>query len=161
MVQSSAYVTQIALQGVARVRQGETPELKNPTKLSKLQGQQNIDFFESSLKELKARDNADGAVSIHVFSSGPDQDAAAGKLKVGNLEAEFEGDTKSGTRFSVETHGELEKIKAHRFEESKIVVFEATVKPDNEMNSSVLILDRENPEESVMGKASTDWLLSL
>jgi hypothetical protein len=161
MVQSSAYVTQIALQGAARVRQGETPELKNPTKLSKLQGEQNIDFFESSLKELQARDNQDGQVSIHVFSSGQDQDPAVGKLKVGNLEAEFEGDSKSGTRFSVEARGDADKIKVHRFEDSKIVVFEATVKPDNEMNSSVLILDRENPEESVMGKASTNWLLSL
>ena len=160
MVNSSSLVMQIALNGAARVRQGETPDLKKASNLSQLHGEQNIDFFESSLRELQARDNQDGEVSIHVFSSGPDQDPAPGKLRVGNLEAEFEGDTRNGTRFSMESHGDIQKIKAHRFEESRVVVYEATVKPGNEMNSSVLILDRENPEQSVIGSASSDWLLS-
>ena len=150
---------QLALHGANRVRSGETPELKNPSNLSKLHGEQNIDFFESSLKELQARDNADGDVSIHIFTAGPDEDAAAGKVKVGKLEAEVDGNAKEGTRFSVETFGDVKKIKSHRFEESKVVAFEATVRPGNELTSSVLILDRENPEESVIAKASSNWLL--
>lgn len=160
MVKSSALAMQIALNGAARVRQGETPDLKKASNLTPLQGQQNLDFFDESFNELKARDNNDGDVSIHIFSAGPDADPADGKVKVGNLEAEFEGDTTNGTRFSIETHGDIEKIKAHRFEESKVVVYEATVRPGNDMRSQVLILDRNNPEESLIGPASTDWLLS-
>ncbi len=160
MVKSSALAMQIALNGAARVRQGETPDLKKANNLTPLQGQQNLDFFDESLNELKARDNSDGDVSIHIFSAGPDTDPADGKVKVGNLEAEFEGDTSNGTRFSIETHGDIEKIKAHRFEESKVVVYEATVRPGNDMRSQVLILDRNNPGESLIGPASTDWLLS-
>ncbi|HIB69267.1 MAG TPA: hypothetical protein EYO33_30335 [Phycisphaerales bacterium] len=160
MVKSSALAMQIALNGAARVRQGETPDLKKANNLTPLQGQQNLDFFDESLNELKARDNSDGDVSIHIFSAGPDTDPADGKVKVGNLEAEFEGDTTNGTRFSIETHGDIEKIKAHRFEESKVVVYEATVRPGNDMRSQVLILDRNNPGESLIGPASTDWLLS-
>lgn len=160
MVKSSALAMQIALNGAARVRQGETPDLKKANNLTPLQGQQNLDFFDESLNELKARDNSDGDVSIHIFSAGPDTDAADGKVKVGNLEAEFEGDTTNGTRFSIETHDDIEKIKAHRFEESKVVVYEATVRPGNDMRSQVLILDRNNPGESLIGPASTDWLLS-
>lgn len=158
---SSSLAMQIATQGSARIRQGEVPPLKNPTKLSELQGQQNIDFFEESLSELQARDNADGLVSMHVFSSGPDLDPAIGKLKVGDMEAEFEGDSQSGTRHSLETRGEVQKLKTHHFSDSKVVVYEATVKPGNEMDTSVLILDRANPGESLMGRASTDWLLGL
>ena len=160
MVKSSALAMQIALNGAARVRQGETPDLKKANNLTPLQGQQNLDFFDESLNELKARDNSDGDVSIHIFSAGPDTDPADGKVKVGNLEAEFGGDTTNGTRFSIETHGDIEKIKAHRFEESKVVVYEATVRPGNDMRSQVLILDRNNPGESLIGPASTDWLLS-
>ena len=160
MVKSSALAMQIALNGAARVRQGETPDLKKANNLTPLQGQQNLDFFDESLNELKARDNSDGDVSIHIFSAGPDTDPADGKVKVGNLEAEFGGDTTNGTRFSIETHGDIEKIKAHRFEESKVVVYEATVRPGNDMRSQVLILDRNNPGESLIGPASMDWLLS-
>lgn len=159
MVQSSPLVTQLAMHGAARVRQGETPELKNPSKLSELHGEQNIDFFESSLKELQARDNSDGEVSMHIFTSGPDENPEAGKIKVGNLEAEIEGDTTNGTRFSVESRGDSEKIKVHRFEDSKVVVYEATVRPNEEMSSSVLVLDRNNPGESLIGSASSDWHL--
>lgn len=109
---------------------------------------------------MKSRDNEHGEVSLHLFTAGPDENPEVGKLKVGNFEAEFEGDTTSGTHFSREDRGDVEKIKVHRFEESKVVVYEATVKPNNEMNSSVLILDRENPEQSVVGSATSDWLLS-
>jgi hypothetical protein len=160
VIQSSALVTQIANNGAARVLGGESPDLKRPANLSKLHGEQNLDFFEESFRDVQSRDNSDGDVSIHVFSSGPDQDPDAGKIKVGNLEAEITGDTQNGTRFSVETRENYQKIKAHRFEEDKVVVYEATVKPNNEMNSSVLILDRENPEQSLIGSASSDWLLS-
>lgn len=161
MIQSSALVTQIAHTGAARVRQGEIPELKNPKNLDKFQAQQNLDYFEEGFKELQARDNADGGVSIHIFTAGPDQDPAPGKVQIGNLKAEFEGDLKNGTRFSVEERGDVEKVKSYRFEESKVIVYEATIKPGNEMNSSVLILDREHPEQSLMGAASSDWLLGL
>lgn len=161
MIKSSALVTQIAMNGAARIQQGETPELKHPKNLSELQGRQNIDYFEEGFRELQSRDNADGDVSIHIFNAGPDQDPAPGKVKIGQLEAEFQGDTKDGTRFSVEDRGDVQKIKSYRFEESKVVVYEATVKPNNEMNSSVLILDRDNPEQSLIGAASSNWLLGL
>lgn len=160
MVKSSAFAMQLAHRGVARVLDGETPELKNSRNLSQLHGEQNLDFFESSMKELQARDNQDGDVSIHVFSSGPDQDPAPGKLQVGDLKAEFQGDTNKGTRFSTEAFGDIQKFKAHRFDESEVVVFEATVKPGNEITTSVLVLDRENPENSIIGKATSNWILS-
>lgn len=152
---------QIALSGAARVRQGETPELKKPQNLSELHGRQNIDFFEESFNELKSRDNSDGGVSMHLFTPGPDQDPTPGKLKVGDFEAELEGNTTNGTRYSVETRGDVQKIKSYRYEDSRVVVYEATVKPGNDVNTSVLILDRENPENSLMGRANTDWLLGL
>lgn len=161
MIKSSALVTQIAMSGAARIREGETPELKNPRNLSELHGRQNIDFFEESFNDLQSRDNADGDVSIHIFNKGPDEDQAPGKVRIGNFEAEYDGDTTNGTRFSVEDRGDVEKIKVHRFEESRVLVYEATVKPNNEMNSSVLILDREHPENSVVGAASSNWLLGL
>lgn len=161
MIPSSALATQIALSGAARVRQGEVPELKNAKSLEKFQAQQNIDYFEEGFKELQARDNADGPVSIHIFTAGPDQNPAVGKVHVGGLEAEYDGDVKNGTRYSVEDRGGVEKVKSYRFEDSKIVAYEATIKPGNEVNSSVLILDREHPENSVMGPASSNWILGL
>ena len=158
----SSMATQLARSGAARVRQGETPELKKTTNLTKLQAEQNLDYFDEGFRELQARDNADGGVSIHIFNAGPDQDPTPGKIRVGNLEAEIEGTSSKGTRYSVEDRGDVQKYKSYRFEESKVVVFEATVKPENnEVNTSVLILDRENPEKSVMGPTSSDWLLSL
>lgn len=160
-MQTSSLAMQIALSGAARVRQGETPNLKRPSNLSELHGQQNLDFFEESFQDLKSRDNASGEVSIHMFTPGPDQDPAEGKLKIGDFEAELDGDTTNGTRYSVETRGEVQKIKSHRFEEDRVVVYEATVKPGNDVNTSVLILDRTNPENSQMGRADTDWLLGL
>jgi hypothetical protein len=160
MVQSSALATQIAQNGAARVRQGETPQLKKAKELSGFQAQQNLDYFDEGFKELQARDNADGKASIHIFTSGPDQNPAAGKVEIGNLQAEYEGDTRNGTRYSVEDRGDVEKIKSYRFEESRVVVYEATVKPNNEVNTNVLILDREHPEKSVLGVAASDWLLS-
>ncbi|MFN8608139.1 MAG: hypothetical protein U0931_11450 [Vulcanimicrobiota bacterium] len=152
---------QLARSGATRVRQGETPELKRATNLTKLQAQQNIDYLEDGFRELQARDNADGPVSMHIFSAGPDQDPAPGKVRVGNLEAEIEGTTRSGTRYSVEDRGDVQKYKSYRFEDSKVVVFEATVKPGNEVNTSVLILDRDNPERSQIGSTTSEWLLSL
>lgn len=161
MIESSAMATQLARSGAARVRQGETPELKRATNLTRLQAQQNLDYFEEGFRELQARDNGDGGVSIHIFNAGPDQDPTPGKIRVGNLEAEIEGTPRNGTRYSVEDRGDVQKYKSYRFEESKVVVFEATVKPGNEVNTSVLILDREHPERSQMGPSSSDWLLSL
>ncbi len=160
-MQTSFEVTQIALNGAARVRQGETPMLKNPRSLSKLEAQQNIDFFVEGFQELQARDNADGEASIHIFQAGRDENEAVGKIQVGPLEAELEGDTRQGIRISVEDRGDVQKIKAYRFEESAVVVYEATVKPGNEMTSNVLLLDRENPEKSLIGSGCSDWLLSL
>lgn len=161
MVNSSAYAMQLALSGASRIGQGETPELKKATNLTRLQGEQNIDYFEESLTELQARDNAEGGVSIHIFTAGKDQDPTVGKLQVGNLKAEFTGDTQNGTRFSVEDRGEVQKIKSYRYEPTRIVAFEATVKPNNEVETSVLILDRQNPEKSQIGKATSEWLLSV
>lgn len=161
MVKSSPLATQIALSGAARVRAGEIPELKNARNLSKLHGEQNIDFFEESFGELQSRDNADGQVSMHIFSAGPDQDASPGKVKLDNLEAEYEGTTQNGSRYSLEDRGEAQKIKVHRFEENQVVVFESTVNPGEEVNSSVLILDRQNPENSIIGNPTSDWLLGL
>lgn len=150
---------QIAQNGAARVRQGETPELKKSRELEPFQAQQNLDYFDESFGELQARDNADGPASIHIWSAGPDQDPAKGKVQIGTLQAEYEGTTRNGTRYSLEERGEVAKIKSYRFEESKVVVYEATVKPGNEVNTNVLILDREHPEKSVMGVASSEWLL--
>lgn len=161
MISSSALVTQIAQSGAARVRQGEIPVLKNPKQLDSFQAQQNLDYFEEGFKELQARDNADGGVSIHIFTAGPDQNPTPGKIEIGGLKAEIEGNAQNGTRFSVEERGDVEKLKSYRFDDSKVVVYEATIKPGNEMNSSVLILDRENPGQSLMGAASSDWLLGL
>jgi hypothetical protein len=160
MIESSPMATQLARSGATRVRQGETPELRKSTQLTRLQAQQNIDYLEEGFRELQARDNADGPVSIHIFQAGPDEDMTPGKVRVGNLEAEIEGTTSNGTRYSVENRGDVEKYKSYRFEESKVVVFEATVKPGNEVNTSVLILDRNNPEKSVMGPTSSEWLLA-
>jgi hypothetical protein len=157
----SAMAIQLARSGAARVRQGEVPQLKKETNLTAFQAQQNLDYFDEGFRELQARDNGDGGVSIHIFNAGPDQDPTPGKVRVGNLEAEIEGTTRNGTRYSLEDRGDVQKYKSYRFEESKVVVFEATVKPGNEVNTSVLILDRDNPEKSVMGPTSSDWLLSL
>ncbi len=160
MIQSSALATQIAKNGAARVLQGETPPLKKAKELDGFLAQQNLDYFDEGFRELQARDNGDGAASIHIFNAGPDEDAAAGKVRVGNLQAEFQGDTRNGTRYSVEERGDVEKIKSYRFEESKVIIYEATVRPDNEVNTNVLILDRVNPEKSLIGVASSDWLLA-
>lgn len=157
----SAMAIQLARSGAARVRQGEVPQLKKETNLTAFQAQQNLDYFDEGFRELQARDNGDGGVSIHIFNAGPDQDPTPGKVLVGNLEAEIEGTTRNGTRYSLEDRGDVQKYKSYRFEESKVVVFEATVKPGNEVNTSVLILDRDNPEKSVMGPTSSDWLLAL
>lgn len=156
----SSMAMQIAQNGAARVRQGDTPELKRSRQLDAFQAKQNLDYFEEGFRELQGRDNADGQVSIHFFQAGPDQNEAAGQVEIGNLKAEYEGDTRNGTRYSVEDRGQAVKIKSYRFEESKVVIFEATVKPGNEVNTDVLILDRENPEKSVIGVASSDWLLA-
>jgi hypothetical protein len=160
MIQSSALATQIAQNGAARVRQGEMPELKKAKELDGFLAQQNLDYFAEGFRELQARDNADGIASIHIFNAGPDEDPATGKVQIGNLQAEFEGDTRNGTRYSVEDRGDVEKIKSYRFEETKVVVYEATIRPNNEVNTNVLILDRQNPEKSLIGVASSDWLLS-
>lgn len=159
-MQTSALAMQIAQNGAARVRQGEMPELKRSQALDGFLAQQNLDYFEEGFKELQARDNADGGVSIHVFTAGPDQDPTPGKVRVGNLEAEFEGDARQGTRYSLEEREDVAKIKSYRFEEKQVVIYEATVRPDNVVNTQVLILDREQPEKSVIGVAASDWLLA-
>lgn len=159
MLQSSALVMKLARHGANRVLQGEVPELKNPRNLTELQGEQNIDFFEESFQDLKSRDNSAGDVSMHFFSAGPDEAPEEGKVKVGNLEAEYQGDTGNGTRFSLEDRGDVAKLKAHRFDESKVVVYEATIKPNNEMSTNVLILDRDNPGQSLIGAADSNWTL--
>lgn len=159
-MQTSALAMQIAQNGAARVRQGEMPELKASRQLDGFLARQNLDYFEEGFKELQARDNADGGVSIHFFSAGPDEDPTPGKLRLGKLEAEFEGNARQGMRYSLEERDEVAKIKSYRFEEEQVVVYEATVKPGNEVNTSVLILDRDQPEKSLIGVASSDWLLS-
>lgn len=160
MIQSSALATQIAQNGAARVLRGETPELKKSKELDPFLAQQNLDYFAEGFRELQSRDNGDGAASIHIFNAGPDQDPAAGKVHIGNLQADFAGDTRNGTRYSLEERGDVEKIKSYRFEENQVVIYEATVRPDNEVNTNVLILDRQNPEKSLIGVASSDWLLA-
>lgn len=161
MIQSSALAMQIAQNGAARVRQGETPELKKSRELEPFLAQQNLDYFDESFTDLQARDNnADGNASLHIWTAGPDEDSAPGKVQIGNLQAEYEGTTRSGTRYSIEERGDVAKIKSYRFEDSKVIAYEATVKPGNEVNTNVLILDREHPEKSVIGVASSEWLLS-
>lgn len=160
MIQTSALAMQIAQNGAARVRQGETPELKRSQPLDGFLAQQNLDYFAEGMAELQARDNADGVASIHIFNAGPDEEPASGKVRIGNFQAEFEGNARQGTRTSLEDRGDVAKLKSYRFEESKVVVYEATVKPGNEVNTNVLILDRDHPEKSLIGVASSDWLLS-
>ncbi|MCA9775812.1 MAG: hypothetical protein KC800_03815 [Candidatus Eremiobacteraeota bacterium] len=157
----STLAGEIAYHGARRVQAGELPKLKNEKEMSAHTGQQNIDFFEESFQELKARDNADGDVSIHFFKAGPDEDSTPGKVKLGNLEAQYEGDTQNGTRFSVDDQGEVQKLKFHRFSEDQIVAYEATIGPGESVNSSIVIMDRDNPENSVVGSATSDWLLGL
>jgi len=159
VIQSSSLAMQIAQNGAARVRQGETPELKKSRQLDAFQARQNLDYFDESLADLQARDNAPGTPSIHIWTPGADENPAPGKVQIGALQAEYEGTSQKGSRYSLEERPDVAKIKSYRYEESQVVIYEATVKPNNEVNTSVLILDRQNPEKSVIGVASSDWLL--